>query len=225
MQVYSLIAISIEQTIRDMQAAQKHAPVATLSTTATPRPGPGTVYPPRGDRFGADLRRFDLALGIDLAVALSLSVILGLRIAAGDRPEGKEMAVWAAILALVWGVTAGGIALHRAGRTQAAIGLLAVLAGPVAVLGLALAPVALFSLTSAVSSPSAFREWLGPDLRERLTHWAIMLALIAALLPASLLTRPLGRHMLGYGVVLGALAMISVLLIGFAGGFLFRGVA
>jgi hypothetical protein len=175
-------------------------------------------------RAASDLRRFDLALGVDLATALALSFVLALRLATGSVPEGLERLAWAAALGLFWGVIAGGIVLHRLGRTGAATTLLAVLAGPVAVIGLALSPIALLSVAAAVSSPTEFRLWLGPEPVQRLTHWAVALSFIAALLPASLLTRRIGRHVLGQGIAVGAVAMISVLLIGLAGGFLYRGI-
>lgn len=210
-----------------MHAAPNHgsALAGRPSVTRVGRPLGGSIYPPRHDRAGAELRRYDLALGICLAVGVSLAFILGLHIAAGEPPQGKDALIWAALLGSVWAVIAGGFALRKFGRQAAAIGLLSLLAGPVAVLGLALAPIAIVALVSAVSAPAAFRDWVGPDLHERLRAWAITLAVIGALVPASMLTRRLGRHVLGYGVVVGALAMISVVLIGIAGGFLFRGVA
>ena len=192
---------------------------------SAPRPKPQVpAYPPRDDRAAADRRRYDLALGINLAVALALSFILALRFATDGAPEGRDLMVWCAMLGLVWAVIAGGLALNRAGRTAAATALLAFLAGPVAVFGLGLAPVALLSLSAVASAPAAFRDWVGPDLPDRITTWLITLSFIAALIPASLLTRRAGRYVLGHGIVVGACAMISVVLIGIAGGFLFRGV-
>jgi hypothetical protein len=179
--------------------------------------------PPHAVRAASDLRRFDLALGVDLATALALSFVFTLRWATDSAPKGQELAAWTAALGLVWGVIAGGVALNRRGRAHAATALLAFLAGPVAVVGLALAPVALFSLAAAASSPAEFRDWVGPDLPDRLAYWALVLSFIAALLPASPLTRRIGRHVLGQGIAVGACAMISVMLIGLAGGFLYRG--
>lgn len=185
---------------------------------------PASIHPARNDRAAADRRRFDLALGIDLAIALALSFILALRGSAGAVPEGQDLAIWAMAPGLSWAVVACGLVLHRAGRTSGATALLAALAGPAAVLGLALAPVALLSLSAAASAPVAFRDWVGADLPSRVTMWAMILAFLAALVPASLLTRPLGRYMLGRGIALGACAMMSVVLIGISGGFLFRDV-
>jgi hypothetical protein len=192
---------------------------ATTAATAQRRPG---ALPRWDDRAASDLRRFDLALGVDLAAAVALTVILSVRVLAGAPPSGRDLAAWSALLGLVWGVVAGGIALHRAARTAAATRLLTLLAGPVAVIGLALAPVAVFALSAAASSPSAFRDWVGAELPERLRSWAAILSFLLALLPASLLTRRFGRHVLGYGIALGAVAMISLVLFGIAGGFLFR---
>lgn len=190
---------------------------------STPRPKPpAAVYPPRDDRLATDRRRFDLALGIDLATAVGLSFILALRFATDAAPKGHDLTAWAAILGLVWGIIGGALALDRTGRTAAATTMLALLAGPVAVIGLALAPIALFSLSAAAAAPTAFREWIGPDLPQRLGHWAAILLFLAALVPASMVTRPLGRRVLGHGIAAGACAMISVVLIGIAGGFLFR---
>jgi hypothetical protein len=190
---------------------------------SAPKPGrPAHAYPPRDDRLAADRRRYDFALGIDLAIALSLSFILALRIALDAAPQGRDLLIWAAGLGVVWAVVACGVALHRADRTPGATAALALLAGPAAVLGIALAPVALFSVSAAASAPAEFRNWVGPDLPSRLATWAVILSFLGALVPASLLTRLIGRHLLGRGITVGAFAMISVVLIGISGGFLFR---
>lgn len=174
------------------------------------------------EALAADRRRYDLALGIDLAVGLGLAVLFCLSLADDQRPTGRFLAAWLGLLAGAGIVIGGGVLLHRAGRVSGATTLLALMAAPACIIGFALGPFALAAAASALSNPAEFRVWAGQDLSRRLPGWGLTLGLLAPLIPASLLTRRVGRHMLGIGLALGAVAMLAFVLFGIVGGFGFR---
>lgn len=187
------------------------------------RPGPslGAFHPPP-EVLEQNRRHYDLALGIDLAVGLGLAVTFATALQFGDTPTPRFLLAWSVLLGAVWFSIAGGVILRMRERIGAATTLLAVVAAPAAVLGLALLPFSLIAVAGALSNLGQFREWAGDALAAHLPGWAASLAFLGALVPAALLTRRFGRHVLGIGIALGAVAVISVLLFGIFGGFSFR---
>lgn len=167
-------------------------------------------------------RRYDLALGIDLALGLGLAVTFATAILFGDTHTPRFLLAWSVLLGAVWFSIAGGVILRMRERMGAATTLLALVAAPAAVLGLALLPFSLIAVAGALSNLGQFRDWAGDALAEHLPGWAASLAFLGALVPAALLTRRFGRHVLGIGIAFGAVAVISVLLLGIFGGFSFR---
>jgi hypothetical protein len=172
--------------------------------------------------LAADRRRYDLALGVDLAVAVGLGFIFALSFVTGSPPSGRLLLAWLGLLGGVGLVIAGGVLLRFRERVEAATLLLSLVAAPACVIGFALAPFALIAAIAAVSDRAEFRVWAGPDFAAHLPWRLLTLGVLAALIPASLLTRPLGRHVLGLGLALGAVVMIAVVLFGIVGGFSFR---
>ncbi|MCU0987076.1 MAG: hypothetical protein MUC89_19420 [Acetobacteraceae bacterium] len=183
---------------------------------------PGAAFRPPPEVIAADRRRYDLALGVDLAVALGLGFIFALSFVTGSPPSGRLLLAWLALLGGVGLVVAGGVLLRFRDRVGAATLLLSLVAAPACIIGFALAPFALAAAIAAVSNTAEFRVWAGPDFSAHLPWRLLTLGVLAALVPASLLTRPWGRHVLGLGLSLGAVVMIAVVLFGIVGGFTFR---
>lgn len=174
------------------------------------------------EAIAADRRRYDLALGIDIAVAVALVCLFALALFTGHAPSGRLLVAWLGLLGGVTVALAGGVLLQRSGRVSAGTTLLALVAAPASVIGFALAPFAVSAAIAAASNTSEFRIWAGPDFTDHLPGWLLVLGLLAALIPAGLLTRRFGRHVLGIGLAIGAVAMIAVVLFGIVGGFSFR---
>lgn len=177
------------------------------------------------EALAADRRRYDLALGIDVAVAVALASLFALAVVNGPGPSGRLLLAWLGLLGGVGLVLAGGLLLHHRGRVSAATTLLALVAAPASVIGFALAPFTVAAALAAVSNTAEFRVWAGPDFSSHLPGWLLVLGLLAALIPAGLVTRLFGRHVLGIGLAIGAVAMIAVVLFGIVGGFSFRHMA
>jgi hypothetical protein len=177
---------------------------------------------PSAEALAGDRGRYDLALGVDLAVAVGLCFIFVLSFLTGSPPSGRLLLAWIGLLAGTAIVITGGVLLCHRDRVGMAMTLLALIAAPAIVVGFALAPFAVAAVIAAASNMSEFRLWAGPDFRSHLPAWLTTLGVLAALIPASLLTRRFGRHMLGIGLALGAIAMISVMVFGIVGGFSFR---
>lgn len=182
----------------------------------------GAAFRLSPEALAADRRRYDLALGVVIAVALGLGFLFAQSFVTGTTPSGRLLLAWVGLLGGVGLVVAGGLLLRLRGRMAAATTLLALVAAPAAVIGFAAAPFALAAAIAAASNTAEFRNWAGPEFRSHLPGWLVTLGFLAALIPASLLTRRFGRHMLGIGFSLGAVVMISVVLFGIVGGFSFR---
>jgi hypothetical protein len=178
---------------------------------------------PPPEQLAQDRRRYDLALGIDLAIGLGLAVTFASALAVGGPPTPRFLLAWSVLLGGIWLAIAGGVWLRLRAHVAAATTLLALVAAPAAVIGLALLPFSLVATAAAVTNPGQFRDWAGATLPSHLPGWAASLGFLGALILASLLTRRFGRHMLGIGLALGAVALISLLLLGMFGEFSVRG--
>jgi hypothetical protein len=183
----------------------------------------GLAFRPSPEQLAQDRRRYDLALGIALAVGLGLAVTFTGSLLFGSPPTPRFLLAWAVLLGGAWLVIAGGMLLRRRERFAGAAALLALVAAPAAVIGIALLPFSLIAAAGALGNLTQFRDWAGETLTEHLPAWAVSLVFLGALLPAALVTRRFGRYMLGLGLALGAVAMISTLLLGMFGGFAVRG--
>jgi hypothetical protein len=168
-------------------------------------------------------RRFDLVLGLDLALVAGLLFMLCLTVADGSLPRGRLALGWVLLLGPGIGVVALGLLLKARGRDAAATQVLAAIGAPAALIGLAIAPVALAALVLAAQDVASFREWSGPGLRVRAEHWGAILAFLGAMGSAGLAACWTARRSLALGVLAGAATLGSVVLFGIAGGFLFRG--
>ncbi len=186
--------------------------------SAAPRP----TFRPPPEVVAAERRRYHLALGVCLAVASGLLMMFAVSFAAGSPPGGRLLLAWLGLLGGTGLVLAGGVVLRLRGRVGAAAALLALVAAPAVVVGFAIAPFAVGAAISAATNTAEFRNWAGPEFTSHLPGWLVTLGFLGALIPASVLTRPFGRYMLGAGIVLGAVAMISVVVFGIVGGFSFR---
>ncbi|WP_291296484.1 hypothetical protein [Elioraea sp.] len=167
-------------------------------------------------------RRFGRMLGIGIAVIAGLVALIVARAAEGRLTPGISLGILLAMLLVAGAIVSRGIALGRRGRVPEASMTLAFLAVPAGVTGLLLAPVALLALGAGISDPAAFRTWITPVVYGRLEHWIVVSAGLALLGVASIVVASRGDKAVATGMWLGAASLVSVIVFGVAGGFLFR---
>jgi hypothetical protein len=167
-------------------------------------------------------RRFGRMLGIGIAVIVGLVALIIARAAEGRLAPGVSLGVLLAMLLVAGAIVTRGVALGRRGRVREASRMLAFLAMPAGVTGLLLAPIALLAIGAAIADPAAFRAWITPVVYGRLEHWIVVGAGLVLLCVAGIVVARRGGGAIARGMWLGAAALLSVLVFGLVGGFLFR---
>lgn len=190
--------------------------------TSTDRPPQPALHIPWSAWPGHLRRRFGRLLGIGIAVIVGLLALIIARAAEGRLAPGASLGILLAMLLVAGAIVARGIALGRRGRVPEGSSTLAFVAVPAGVTGLLLAPVALLAVGAAASDPAAFRLWITPVVYGRLEHWIVVGASLLLLCGASIVVARRGGHAIATGMWLGAAALVSVIVFGLAGGFLFR---